>query len=491
MPPILDTYSRISEDPDDTRRGVTRQVSDTRDAVAARGATLGVEHVENDTSAFKKRKVQVTDASGNTYAGYRVIRPVWHAALQRLREGKADGLVVYDLDRLARDPRDLEDAIEVVEHYGKVIYSGTASEIDLTTGTGCMQARLLVIMANKASADTARRVRRAHLENAQNGKAVGGRRPFGWQADKVTLNEHEAGLLRQAATDVLAGVRLATIVRQWNEAGVLTVTGKPWSGGVLLQVLRAPRLAGWRTHRVGGSEWSRVPPVALDKQGQPVRGKWEPIIDHATHLALVEALTSKPDRRAVVPRRNSRRYQMTGLLRCAVCNGVMYGNRVSDAAHYYRCDTPKCSNTASGKGVDAWVGERVVERSELVSAQAAPATGGPDALLVELNTQIDDANAMIEDVMAVYRNKRISATTAFGNVAKLEESLVPVVAERDALLAETALSAPEALDADAWQAMDDDRRRAAAERVLQAVYVNKATRLGNRFDFSRLDPVWR
>ncbi|WP_347057274.1 recombinase family protein [Blastococcus sp. HT6-30] len=487
---ILDTYSRISEDPNDQRRGVTRQAADTREVVEARGATLGVEHVENDTSAFKKRKVPVTDASGNTYMGYRVIRPVWHAALQRLREGKADGLVVYDLDRLAREPRDLEDAIEVVEHYGKTVLSATASEIDLTTGTGRTSARLHVIMANKASADTARRVRRAHLENAQKGKAVGGRRPFGWQADKVTLNEYEAGLLRQAAADVLAGTRLATIVKRWNEAGVPTVTGGTWTGGVLLQLLRSPRLAGWRIHRVGGSEWSKVPPVALDKQGQPVRGKWEPIIDHATHLALVEALASKPDSRAVVPRRNARRYLMTGLLRCAACNGVMYGNKVGES-HFYRCDTPKCSNSASGKGVDAWVAERVVERSELVSAQDAPSTAGPDARLVELNTRIDDVNAMVEDVMAVYRNKGISAATAFGNVAKLEESLVPVVAERDALLAETALSRPEVLDADTWGALDVDRRRAAAERALRAVYVHKATRPGNRFDSSRLDPVWR
>jgi hypothetical protein len=40
------------------------------------------------------------------------------------------------------------------------------------------------------------------------------------QADKRTLNEYEAGLRRQAATDVLAGVWLSTIVRQWNDAGV-------------------------------------------------------------------------------------------------------------------------------------------------------------------------------------------------------------------------------------------------------------------------------
>jgi hypothetical protein len=182
---------------------------------------------------------------------------------------------------------------------------------------------------------------------------------------------------------------------------------------------------------------------------------------------------------------------MSGLLRCALCDGPMFANRVSDDAHYYRCDTAGCSNSASGKGVDAWVGERVVERSELVAAQEAPNMAGPDARLAELSTQIDDIKAMIEDVMAALRTRAITAATALPNVAKLEESLEPVLAERDALLAETALSAPEALDADAWAAMDVDRRRAAAERVLQAVYVHKATKRGNRFDASRLDPVWK
>lgn len=176
---ILDSYSRISDDPNDLRRGVSNQRADNRDAIAARGASLGVEHEENDTSAYRKRKVKVTDASGNEYWGYRVIRPVWHQALQRLREGEADGLVVYDLDRLARDPRDLEDAIEVVEHYGKTIVSATASEIDLTTESGVLAARLAVMIANKSSADTARRVSRAHLEKARKGEPVGPRRPFG------------------------------------------------------------------------------------------------------------------------------------------------------------------------------------------------------------------------------------------------------------------------------------------------------------------------
>ncbi len=467
-------YCRISHDGDGDGLGVARQEQDCRVLAERHGLVVADVYIDNDIGASDRSRKKR--------------RPEYERLLEDARSGRIRVVLAYSNSRLTRRLRELEDLIALHERHGVRVLTVVSGEDDLSTADGRMVARIKASVDSAEAERTAERVARKHLENAQNGKPVGGRRPFGWQADRATLNEYEAGLLRQAATDVLAGVRLATIVKRWNDAGVRTVTGKPWSGGVLLQVLRSPRLAGWRTHRVGGSAWSLVPPIVLDKQGQPVRGQWEPIIDHATHLALVQALTSKPDHRSVVPRRNARRYMMTGLLRCAVCNGVMYGNKVGDS-HFYRCDTPKCSNTASGPGVDTWVGERIVARSELVAAQTTPA--GTDARLAELNAHIDDMNAMIEDVMAAYRNKGISATTAFGNVSKLEESLVPVVAERDALLAETALSAPEALDGGVWEAMDDDRRRAAAERVLQAVYVNKPTKRGNRFDPSRLDAVWK
>lgn len=478
---IAGIYCRISQDTKDPKKeqglGVARQEQDCRALAERHGLTVADVYTDNDIGASDRSRKKR--------------RPEYERLLEDARTGRIGAVLAYSNSRLTRRPRELEDLITLHERHSVRVLTVVSGEDDLATADGRMVARIKASVDAAEAERTAERVKRKHLENAQNGKPVGGRRPFGWQADKATLNEHEAGLLRQAATDALAGVRLATIARQWNDAGVRTVTGKEWSGGVLLQVLRSPRLAGWRIHRPGGSKWSKVPPVALDKQGQPVRGEWEPIIDHATHLALVEKLTSKPDRRSVVPRKNAYRYQMSGVLLCALCRGPMFGNRVSDEAYFYRCDTPKCSNSASGRGVDAWVGERVVERSELVATQDAPNMAGPDARLAELNIQIDDIKEMIEDVMDAFRNRAISAATMLPNVTKLEESLVPVVAERDALLAETALSAPEVLDADAWEAMDTDRRRAAAERVLEAVYVHKATKLGNRFDVSRLEPVWR
>jgi hypothetical protein len=43
------------------------------------------------------------------------------------------------------------------------------------------------------------------------------------------------------------------------------------------------------------------------------------------------------------------------------------------------------------------------------------------------------------------------------------------------------------VDADKWATMDTDRRRAAAERVLDTIYVHRAKKRGNTFDPKRLD----
>ncbi|MFF2509967.1 hypothetical protein [Streptomyces sp. NPDC058086] len=87
---------------------------------------------------------------------------------------------------MTRDPRHLEDAIETVEHYRRPIID-IMGTLDLLPDNGRAMARVVVAMANKQSADTARR---------DLGIPVGGTRPFGWQEDKRTLNPTEADLER-------------------------------------------------------------------------------------------------------------------------------------------------------------------------------------------------------------------------------------------------------------------------------------------------------
>jgi DNA invertase Pin-like site-specific DNA recombinase len=209
-------YTRISDDADDDAKGVARQEADERAWVTSVG---GIVHEpiyeENDTSAYKKKRIVQPDGSWI----YRVIRPVWQRMLADLRAGVIDAVIVADLDRLARDPRDLEDAIEIVEHFRRPIV-GLTGGFDLLTDGGKFTARILVAMANKSSADTARRVRRWHLDMQQNGKITGGPRPFGWNDDRRTLHPVESPIIVRAVGRLLDGVPITAIVTEWNrEAG--------------------------------------------------------------------------------------------------------------------------------------------------------------------------------------------------------------------------------------------------------------------------------
>src|SRR5690606_3225409 len=97
-----------------------------------RGAASTVLYEENDTSAYKKKRLVRTDEHGNRYLVYRVIRPVWQRMLADLRSGVIDAAVVVDIDRLARDLRDLEDAIEIAQYYGRR-FEGLTGSLDLNT----------------------------------------------------------------------------------------------------------------------------------------------------------------------------------------------------------------------------------------------------------------------------------------------------------------------------------------------------------------------
>lgn len=492
-----DTYARISEDPNDLQRGVTRQDADTRDAVKHLGGVLGVAHIENDTSAYRKRRIQVTDASGNTYDGYRVIRPIWHQALQRLRQGATDGLMVYDLDRLARDPRDLEDAIEVVEHYGKAIVSATASEIDLSTESGRMAARLMVVMANKASADTARRVRRAALDNALAGKPVG-KRAFGWSADHSSLNSTEVALVHKAVDELLAGTTtVSAIARQWNEAGVTTARGNHWRNVTVRQYLRHPRLAGYRVHHANGRN-----EIVRDTDGDPVMGQWPPLLSIEKWEELQAVLSSR-DSRGRVPKKSSRHYLLSGLLRCGVCNSLMYGNYAKERGyHYYKCaeyirhsagkGIPRHSQTIQGPMTDEAVAATVLA---YYAGQSGPAADAAPAAEWGGEAELRHAEEKIAELMAAFNRDELPGSVAFPQVKKWEQRAAELAAERKQWRATS--RRPLMIDdvLGEWpkraDALDVTWQRAALESVLEAVVVRPRTRPSTEYDYDRLVYVWR
>ncbi|GAA0659464.1 hypothetical protein GCM10010193_07920 [Kitasatospora atroaurantiaca] len=109
-------YLRTSSDRFGLEAGVDRQQEDTEDTRRhLRWGPFAKIYKENDTSAFKKRKITRDDGT----IDWVVVRPQFRRLLADLADlvgGVIDAVIFYDLDRLVRRPRDLEDLIDIVEH---------------------------------------------------------------------------------------------------------------------------------------------------------------------------------------------------------------------------------------------------------------------------------------------------------------------------------------------------------------------------------------
>jgi DNA invertase Pin-like site-specific DNA recombinase len=92
-------YLRVSLDQTGERLGIARHREECQRLISQRGWEFVGEFVDNSISA--------TDARKN--------RPRYDALVRAYSDGKFDALVCYDLDRLTRQPRQLEDWIDAAE----------------------------------------------------------------------------------------------------------------------------------------------------------------------------------------------------------------------------------------------------------------------------------------------------------------------------------------------------------------------------------------
>lgn len=292
-------YARISSDPNDTALGMTRQKADCLALADLRGWTVTPEsiYVDNDTSA----------TSGKP-------RKHYERMMGALRSGQVQALVVWDVDRLTRTPRELEDVVDLAEKHG-VALASVGGEIDLSTPQGRLTARIKGSVARHETEQLVRRVKRKMAERAQTG-APHGRIAYGWRREQQyddqgrrlgsrdVLHPEQAAVIRDCANAVLAGESLASICRRLNERGVPTLNAKPWSPTTLKGVLLRERNIALRVH-----------------QGQVIGpGDWEPVLTDETYRRVVALLTD-PTRRtspgATV------RHLLSGIARCGVCGGPM------------------------------------------------------------------------------------------------------------------------------------------------------------------------
>ncbi|WP_329101643.1 recombinase family protein [Streptomyces sp. NBC_01439] len=466
-----------------------------RKYVESRGGTYVGTYDEPDTSAWKKKRIKQEDGS---YI-YRVIRPVFEGMLGDLKKastesehftpaegfGKTthvDGSVVYDIDRLTRDHRHLEDAIEVVQYYHRPILDIRGS-LDLLTDNGRSAARYVLNARASSSTDTSRRLRDSHLSRALRGIPVGGNRAFGWADDKRTIIDKEAWQIKAAARMLLAGVKASTIIRKWNAAGRLTTKGNPWSRRTFVLMMTSPRMVGYRVH--GPMDQPHHTRYLTDDQGNPVKGQYPAILDEHTWHSVV-ALLAGPDRPEGHVNIGKLKYMLSHIIRCGSCGKKLSGNAKGSGRFDYACKVNDggCGKACgSGNAIDALVTKLIFARLE---AQRIEVETQPWPKADELKA----LNAAKVNLLAQFKENSDMGPHIWPEVRKKEAAIAVLVKERTAYAKKHA--APKSTNmVETWPSLEVEQRRAIAAQMFEAIILMPATKGSNRFNPERLQVVHR
>lgn len=356
------TYLRQSID---SAEGIDRQRERTRKLIGARDWTFTQEFVDNDVSASKQRGRDTGWA--------------------RMLESDAEVVVAVDLDRLLRDVRDLSVLIDS----GKKVVT-VDGEIDLSTADGEFRATMLAGIARFEVRRKSERQRRANDARARAGRWVGGRRPFGFEDDGMTLRADEAQAIRDGFRAYVAGDSLSEIGRAWTAAGFTTGQGGVWERTAVRAVLTNPRYIAKVRHR-GDIVADAVWPAVVDED------TWE-----ATQ-ALVNGARG---------RRTRARSLLTGIALCGVCEAPLHaGGNARAGVRGYRCGASQGHVARMAEPVEQYVDALVSARLDMPdaanlahSAEASPEDRERLAVLrvrrEALGVEFADGNLTAEQVRA-------------------------------------------------------------------------------------------
>jgi DNA invertase Pin-like site-specific DNA recombinase len=279
-------YCRISRDREGRETGVARQEAECRELAGRIGAEVVEVLVDNDTSASSKSRRP---------------RPAYAALLDGARADRWQLIIAWSSSRLTRRPLELEGQIQLAEQHGTRYAYVKSPSFDLNIAQGRMVARTLAAVDASEAETTAERLEAQKRQAAAAGQWRGGRRPYGYQADGVTLEPVEAANIAWATRQVLLGASLRSLAAELNQRGATTSTARAWTGTELRRALLRARncaLVESRGEIIGEAIWPAI-------VGRP---EWEAARRVLTDLG-----------RMVNKAGNARRWLGSGLYRCGAC----------------------------------------------------------------------------------------------------------------------------------------------------------------------------
>ena len=358
-------------------------------------------------------------------------RPEFQRMIKESARKSYDVVIVWKLDRFARNRTDSAMYKAILRKNGKKVISATEA---ISEGAdGIILEAVLEGMAEYYSADLSEKIKRGMTENALKCKNNGCIIPFGYKINEERRYEVVEELI-PTVQDIFQrfarGERIKTILDRLNDAGLKTTRGMPFTYNSIHSMLRN-RLYIGEYHYADISIPDGAPRIISDELFEAVAKRIE------------------TNKRRPAASKAREKYILSGKLFCGQCMSMMDGescNKKSGVIYrYYKCHSAKKGRGCHKKPVrKEWIETLVVERllnellkdgviNRLVEEQYA-LLNKEDGMLPSLRAQLDDVRKRIKNIIRAIEEGRAakSVTERLFELEEEESKLMESIAAKEA-----------------------------------------------------------
>ena len=263
-------------------------------------------------------------------------RPDFQRMIKDSAKGLFDVIIVWKLDRFARNRYDSAHYKAQLRKYGVKVLSATENISD--GPEGIILESMLEGMAEYYSAELSEKVIRGHTENALKCKYNGGTPTFGYIIDKdmqYQIDPRTAPAVLEMFTMYDKGATMKEIVAYMSERGVTTVRGKKIDLNFMARLLKNRKYIGEYSYR-----------HIVTPDGIPAIVPQD-LFDRVQQRLAV-------NRKAPARHKAEDDYLLTTKLFCGTCGAMMVGESGTSSSkgrkyHYYRCVNTKKHRACDAK----------------------------------------------------------------------------------------------------------------------------------------------
>jgi len=289
---------------------------------------------------------RVVEAIRDAASGFSLDRPGIERVRRLLRDGAADVVLAYAVDRLSRNQNHIGVLVDEIQQAGARLEFVTERFEDTAVGRFILAARAFVGEVEREK--MGERTTRGKLERARSGRIpqAYGLGCYGYVYNRATgqreIEPYQAEVVRRMFRRFAETRSFSAVSNELNDVGIPAHRGPRWYANTVRNMLKNESYAGrmffnrarWTARRSGTDGKRRRSPVARPRdEWVEIPGASPRIVDEALWLRVQEIIADaerKPKHTKI------RTYPMRGRLRCGVCGSAMVGQTMTSKGREYR-----------------------------------------------------------------------------------------------------------------------------------------------------------